>query len=352
MLGPFQAQINNHELLFRSDKVRALLAYLAVEANRPQSREFLATLLWGEQPEQTAQTNLRVSLNRLRQTLAELLAERPYFLHIDRQTVQLNVDPGRDWLDTYHLLHTPLPQTLALYRGEFLTGLNLKDAPVFDEWRQQQAQFFYQHYLMGLHTQTQTYLTAGQYPQTEQLARRQLQQEPWREKAHQQLMVTLFQQGQRTEALAQYKLCRQLLAAELGIAPSLKTELLHTALVEKNQLPAELTPAQPTPLYHFPPQFTPLIGRRVEIESLTHQLQQTECCLITVLGAGGMGKTRLTIQVAEQLAHTSQFFPDGIYFVSLVAAETAGVFITTLAQTLGVALLNTPPPKTKRYYSS
>lgn len=345
LLGPFQAQLNHRELLFRSDKVRALLAYLALETNRPQSREFLATLLWGEQPEQTAATNLRVSLNRLRQTLAELLAERPHFLHIDRQTVQLNLEPGRDWLDTYHLLHDPLPQALSLYRGTFLTGLALADSPVFEEWQTQQTQFFYQHYLACLHTQTQTYLTAGQYAPAEQLARRQLQQEPWREEAHQQLMVALFQQGQRTEALTQYKLCRQLLAAELGVAPSLKTELLYTALAEKNQLPAEFTPAQPTPLYHFPPQFTPLIGRRVEIESLTHQLQQSDCRLVTVLGAGGMGKTRLTIRVAEQLAQTSPFFSEGIYFVPLVAVETAGVFINTLAQTLGVALLNTQAPE-------
>ena len=71
LLGPFQATLGGVPIAsFESDKVRALLAYLAVEAEQPQRRERLAGLLWPDRPEHSSRNNLRYALSNLREPLA------------------------------------------------------------------------------------------------------------------------------------------------------------------------------------------------------------------------------------------------------------------------------------------
>jgi DNA-binding SARP family transcriptional activator len=135
LLGPFQVTLAGELVTrFRSNKVRALLAYLAVEADRPHRREVLAALLWPEWPERAARAYLRNTLSDLRQAIGDHNTAPPYLL-VSRTTIQFNmasdcrvdvqafralVEGDRaDWpID--HLLE----EALALYRGSFLEGLS------------------------------------------------------------------------------------------------------------------------------------------------------------------------------------------------------------------------------------
>src|SRR5262249_38743332 len=137
---------------FGYDKVRALLAYLAVEAEHSHRRDALAGLLWPDQPEAVARKSLRVALSTLRQTLGDAAA-RPPFLLISRDTIQFN--PASDYtLDVTsftNLLHecerhshpagtlceactARLAQAVALYRGDFLHQISVRDSMAFEEW--------------------------------------------------------------------------------------------------------------------------------------------------------------------------------------------------------------------------
>ena len=90
LLGPFQVALDGEPLTsFDSNKVRALLAYLAVEAERPHRRDSLAALLWPEWPDRAARSNLRHALFNLRQAIGDYHA-RPPFLQITRETMQFN----------------------------------------------------------------------------------------------------------------------------------------------------------------------------------------------------------------------------------------------------------------------
>lgn len=109
----------------------ALLAYLAV-TGQTCSREALAGLLWGETPDAAARASLRVTLNRLPPAL------RP-FLTLTYHIISLN--PDRIILDVTSLATAVLSTdpsawktAVALYRGDFLEGFNVPDAPAFDEW--------------------------------------------------------------------------------------------------------------------------------------------------------------------------------------------------------------------------
>ena len=97
LLGPFQVTLNEAPVIgFRSDKVRALLAYLAMEAGRPHRRESLAGLLWPDMSDRTARKNLRLSIHRLRQAIDDLEGD-PGYLTVTRETVQFNRTDC--WLD-------------------------------------------------------------------------------------------------------------------------------------------------------------------------------------------------------------------------------------------------------------
>ncbi|MFL7795226.1 MAG: BTAD domain-containing putative transcriptional regulator [Anaerolineae bacterium] len=253
LLGAFQVTLDGEPLEgIRSDKTRALLAYLAVEDDRPHSRQALATLLWGEHSDEAARASLRSSLSNLRQRLVRQIipdSDSP-LLDTTRHAVSFNADPGTCWLDVAEfdalmdacyvhmhahshrdLAHCPaciarLEQAVALYQGDFLSGLALPDGPAFDEWRVIQQERYYQRMLVALEALAAHYVTVGDYVKARGYVRQQLTLEPWREEAHRQLMRALALDGQRSVALAQYKTCRRVLADELGVEPAPETEAL------------------------------------------------------------------------------------------------------------------------------
>ena len=109
LLGPFEASLDTVPLTgFHSDKVRALLAYLCVEVERPHRREKLAGLLWPDLPERSARANLRHALANLRQVIGDRAPSGDQhvastFLHVTRQTIQWN--PASDaWVDALSFL--------------------------------------------------------------------------------------------------------------------------------------------------------------------------------------------------------------------------------------------------------
>jgi len=226
---------------FESDKVRALLAYLAVEAGHPHRRETLAGLFWPERPERSARHNLSQALSNLRSAIGDRDAPRPFLL-VTRQTVRFNRDSNHS-LDVAAFAallsackghNHPQPETCepcicrlreaaALYRGPFLDQFYGGDSPAFEEWAlvrrealQRQMMQVLSH-LVAYHEQRGEYQDAGEY------ARRQVELEPWHEAAHRQLMRALALSGKRSAALKQYQTCRRMLADELGVEPAPKT---------------------------------------------------------------------------------------------------------------------------------
>jgi predicted ATPase/DNA-binding SARP family transcriptional activator len=323
-LGRFHAEQNGESIHgFATDKSRALLAYLAVERGRPHRRENLAALLWPDQSDERARQSLRQALSHLKQALGG-----DEFLLISPQDIQIN--PHSDvWTDvgiveslqqackrhSHRSLEHCLPcldrqeQLLRYYAGDFLAGFPSQNSESFEEWVMLTREHLHQ-YAMTAHN-----FLAGIYERRGDLAgslkhiRQQIHLEPWREEAHRIAMRLLAQMGERSSALLQYQTCQRLLEKELAVSPSAETTALYEA-IQKGNVP--VPPTHPVPSDTS----TSFVGRAREQAELADQLANPNCRLITILGMGGAGKSRLALQVAR--AHHG-LYRDGIFFTSLVA---------------------------------
>ena len=257
-LGAFSVTLAGAEVTgFESDKARALLAYLAVEANQPHRRERLAGLLWPDFAEQAARTNLRRVLSNVRQVIGDRDNDTPFLL-VTPQTIQLNATQDC-WLDVAAFVRTvsgengrvceltssrsptihQLEQAITLYNGPFLAGFSLPDSAPFEEWLRLTSESLQQQAAAALHQLASHYESQRDYAIGLGHARRWLQLEPYTESAHRQIMRLLALSGQRSEALAHYESCRQLLADELGIEPEAETQALAER-IRSGQLSSEV----------------------------------------------------------------------------------------------------------------
>ncbi len=349
LLGTFQALLDG-ELLkgFQSVKVRALLAYLVMESHTPHTREELATLFWPELPHSQARHNLRQALFNLRSLLGEVNGEVG-FLHITRTTVQFNAESDY-WLDVEAFLEhlaacnpksqieecvPHLEQAQALYRGDFLKDVLLAECSEFEEWMRFHRERLHQQALKLLYRLAEYYEAHGDYEVAIEYARRQVALEPWREEAHRQLMRNLALSGRRNAALVQFQECKRILQQELGIEPSTETVLLFQSIRDGSLAPPqgeEITSRGPQPRRHnLPAPLTPFVGREQELAYIHQCLEEGRCRLVSILGPGGIGKSRLALEVARR--HVDHF-QDGVFFVSLSTVEDPRYLSQAIASVL------------------
>ena len=331
LLGPVEVWLAEADLTpALIHKVKALLTYLAVEAERPHPRESLAGLLWPDRPETVARHNLRQSLLRLRQAVG---AE---YVETSRKTVQFNLagDVHLDVAEFTALITacrkhdhaslevcaecaTRLEEAVALYRGDFLAQFFLEDSAPFEEWASLKREWLRTKALQALHQLAAYHEGQSDYEAAQRFAWRQVELDPLREEARRQVMRLLALQGRRSEALAQYETCRQVLADELGVEPSAETIALYEQIragaydVAENRPPALAAPAHDPvdrPRYDLleMPDIRLFFGRAQELSQLKHWIVADACRLCVILGVGGVGKTSLAARLVSALREQAE----------------------------------------------
>ena len=315
----------------KSQKGLALLTYLAV-SQKSAARPYLAALFWPDMPESNALMNLRKVLHRLQPL-------KPYLI-ITRETVDFNqeadywvdvVEFGKGIADFHDIPH--LQKTVALYRGDFLDGFMLPDASLFEGWALAQRARLREMALTALQHLVGHFQQEGEYKTAINYARQLLTIEPWHEKIHRKLMRLLAFTGQRSKALLQFETCRRLLADELGVAPAAATIQLYER-VKAGEIGSTVDIAPPN---NLPSNLSPFLGRDSELTRLQQLLAAPDVRLITILGLGGMGKTRLALRLAANQLNSRQHphpFQHGIYFVSLAGLETADLLPSAIAKAI------------------
>jgi DNA-binding SARP family transcriptional activator/tetratricopeptide (TPR) repeat protein len=318
-LGTFRAVLDSTPASgFESNKVRALLAYLVVEAQRPHSRETLAALLWPDWPDSAARSNLRYALADLRKTIRDQQADPPFLL-ISHDAIQFNLasDYCLDVAEIAALASNTggedeierLGRALELYQGEFLEGFSVSDAAPFDDWARLKREQMHRAYQQGLHRLVEMLERSGELERALPYAWRQVEVEPLDEGAYRQVMHLLAHSGRGGEALAQYEVCRDILQKEFGAAPSAETTGLYEQ-IRSGELEA-LTPAINAGMVSQLPTFRVekgterpvFVAREAELERLDALLQSVlvgSGRLAFITGEAGRGKTALMREFAHR----------------------------------------------------
>ncbi|MCB0033924.1 MAG: AAA family ATPase, partial [Anaerolineales bacterium] len=331
LLGPVSISIGDDDPLhFSSSRGELFVAYLAVTALH-QARETLATFLWDDRSQ-------KQSFSNLRSLLAQLPDEVKPYIDANRKTISL-AEGMSVWVDALAfeemLQREPSPEqtaeALELYRGDFLDGQFVKESRGLEEWMALTRERLQLLAIRAHQQMARYYLHRRGYAQGIFHTQELLRLDPLQEGALRLLMRLLVRAGQRNTALTQYRSFRQNLTAELGVEPAAETVTLY----ERIRLAKEPIP------HKLPVTLTPFIGREEELAQLEARLDDPTCQLITLVGPGGTGKTRLAIATADRRQGE---YLNGIFFVSLIGIETAADLPTAVARALDMPLDGKLPP--------
>jgi predicted ATPase/DNA-binding SARP family transcriptional activator len=335
LLGPPRLELDRAAVSIDRRKTLALLAYLAVDRWQ-HHRDHVSALLWPEYEQAKAFTNLRHILWEVQQAIGE------GWVVASRDTVGLIPDANPSlpsagaerfvWLDVACFqsliaeartqrevtLRIPLlTDSVKLYRDHFLTGFSLKNSPHFNEWASAESDAL-RHQLAGALTLlSNDYCLLGQAEMAIPFTKRLVALDPLNEAFHRQLMQVFIQAGQHNAALKQYQTCEQILRKELGVDPQPETRLLYKQIRRGDTIPLRPVKRKETriaPPHNLPFQISKFIGRERELADITDLIANNR--LVTLIGTGGIGKTRLSLKVGEQLLEK---YSNGVWFVELAA---------------------------------
>ncbi|MYS84312.1 BTAD domain-containing putative transcriptional regulator [Embleya scabrispora] len=332
VLGPLQAWDDDGRLVtIGGARLRALLIRLVLDPGRPVSADRLIAAVWGDDPPAGAGNALQSLISRLRRQLPVELDSGPagYVLRIRPEDVDAHMFGtlavrGRRQLgerDPAGAAET-LGRALALWRGSALA--DAADAP----FAIGPAARLVEQRLGAIEDRAQAQLALGHSrglaAELEQLTR----EYPLRERLYGLLIRTLHEEGRRADALTLYQDLRERLADELGIDPSPDLEAAYLAVLRGGEpRPAAPAPAPAAPSVdrisdaprpapgNVPARLTTFVGREDEVVRVDRLLAESR--LVTVVGPGGAGKTRLSTEAGARIAARGRGVDGGVWFVEL-----------------------------------
>jgi len=334
VLGPLEVHDASGPLPLPQGHPRRVLAVLLVDAGRPVSAEVLIDRLWGADAPATARAALQVHVSKLRRHLGGGSAIRT-------TSAGYVLDVGTDELDAccYERAVHEARQCVANDPTRALELLDVADrhwrgvpyAEVADEpWVEPEVARLTQLHLAAEEVRAEAELRLGRHATVVDRLRAAAEEQPLRERRWEQLMLALYRSGRQAEALRAFRRASQVLAEELGVEPGpALRDLDHRILLQDPSLGTPLD--RPVQRGSLPVAATPLVGRAAEVHDAGQLLTGNR--LVTIVGPGGCGKTRIAIEVAREAMVEN---PDGAWLIELSPASGPSLVAPLLASGLGL----------------
>jgi TolB-like protein/regulator of sirC expression with transglutaminase-like and TPR domain len=255
LFGRFAVTAGNDKLVkIAGKKNQALLAYLAANVDRPQPRERLAGLLWGDRLDEQARQSLRQAISKLRKDLGD--TGEKLFL-IDGDDITLNNEAVCVDVEKFEKLAATesseaLEEAATLYGGAFLDGFDIKEKE-FEDWIRSERLRFSELAADVLAKLSRYQAGSGDADVAIQTAKRLIAVDPLSEEGHRALMRLYAEKGKRAQALKQYQTLETALRSEIDAEPDVNTRSLYEEIQSnESQIPtsgkpdsAEAAPALP-----------------------------------------------------------------------------------------------------------
>ena len=326
LLGKFELKLDGELVGIPSRPAQSLLAYLILNAPKSYRRENLAGLLWPNSDETNARNNLRQALWRLRKSLGGefFITDKVSVGFNPQSNYQLDVDLLQKGVEESAPADA-LIRTISVYEDKLLPGF-------YDDWvmlEQERLQAIYGDRMQML---LDRLVEEARWRETRKWAEQWIARGLIPEPAYRALMTAHAGLGDQASITAVFHRCVEALNEELGVEPSSETQnLFHRLTSGGLYLRSQKYEGKPTPQVKLPIQPTPFVGREDELSQLGTLLTDPALRLVTILGSGGMGKTRLAIESANV---QSEAFTDGVYFVSLAPLDDPSLIISPIAEAI------------------
>lgn len=292
----------------RGARLRALLVALAMRAGEPVPTDVLVETLWGDAVPERVANALQRQVSTLRRVLGSPSVvehrDNGYALRIGRDRVDVFrfedlVQRGRDAVRAgdFALASDVLAEAIACWRGDAIGGMP------YDAWLHTDTVRLSELRVAAVEMHVDAQLALGRHRETVGTLEQLVAEHPLRERFRAQLMVSLARSGRQADALREYEAARHVLAEELGVDPSPELRSLELAILRQEpgvvEAAVDATPARTRS--RLPAALTPLVGRQGDIDRLRDLLRDAR--LVTLVGPGGAGKTRLANETVRRLAH-------------------------------------------------
>jgi len=345
ILGPLEVY-DGDRLVSLAGAQRSLLALLLLSANEVVSADRLIDELWGEEAPHSGRTALQVRVSQLRKALGEIggriITRAPgYLLRVDRDELDLyrfeQLVSEADGAEPAEAA-AKLREALDLWRGAPLVDLS------YVSFAQPAIRRLEEMRLATVEKRVDAELELGREAELVGELETLVEEHPLRERFRAQLMLALYRCGRQADALATYRDARRVLVEELALEPSPPLRQLHQAIL-RHEASLDLAPsvaagsgprlaprqAHDVP-HNLPTQVSSFVGRERQLSELRELLSRAR--LVTLTGGGGVGKTRLALQLASSMLAGSS---DGVWFVDLAPLTDAALVPAQLAGVLGVS---------------
>ncbi len=322
-LGNPKLAVDGEDLESLSLRAQVMLVFLSLEGGK-HSRNYLAAMLWPESPEAKALTSLRVLLSELRKLVPGCL---------DIQRTDLGINPEQElYLDIAEfegfLKAGELSKAYQLYRGDLLSGVFIPGSPEFENWRRWENERIR---LFALRQGEKTILKEfglENYQDVDSYCRDLIRIDPTNEIANLYFILAQAIRGHRSAAIKHIQEYETSLQENLGMdLPDEVTRIQE--MISTGDLDSLIKILKPD--HHLPSSATSFIGRVEEINAISKMVSNPGCRLISIIGPGGIGKTRLAIETVKT---TLMEFPDGSYYVPLDQVTSGDGIIPAIADAL------------------